>query len=1190
MTPRQAVPQVVHSLSPKVDNMTSKDLQDTKVLRDHIEKSYQCGRSFAEQWRNLPEIPTKREIMPDPPDPSDYEEEWDDYQRDPLYNPSLPMNIVDRPWTSKAAYIGAHYQIVREDGIVSLRDVVASVKKDPMRSGSDDICIYTDVHIIGLRLSSVGAAFRVEFSSERAGKRIRWEQSKRLRTGTLVALSPSRDMFRTICKIAVVAARPISGGLDQNPPQIDLFWGDDNDADIDPNESYMMVESKMAYFEAYRHVLVAMQKLMTEKFPLSNHLVHLDPTIEPPPYLKENPFMDLTSLVSTYEDDKYILKQFENVNVLESIPHIHHSTMDVSQMEACTRMFTMSLAIIQGPPGTGKTFTSVNALRIMLDNWAPGDPPIIVAAQTNHAIDQLLDLIEKFEPEFLRLGGRSSKQNGAITSRTLHELRRTKDKAKYRNIRAAYSDLKLRTNEIKKCLAPLLDSGLLPADILLKRGIITSSQYDSLHEDNWITADDPNFSSSPLSSWVGADQLVLITRCPPINMGLEEEEVDLEFEQLRELELELGETPDDFEEEALTGAWISFEETYTGRATHGYSDKKMRKYLSDKQNLYEVPSNLRGEVYRFFQRQLRKRVVEEYRTNLVPYASAVHNIKWESNVEFIRRIGIKIIGCTTTGLSKYRGLLAALNPRILLVEEAAETLESTIIASMFESLQQLILVGDHQQLQAHSNVPALQYHPYNLGVSMFERFISNSIEYTMLNRQRRMIPDIRILLCIDSRPFYPDLQDHPTVLDRIDNRPPIPGMGGRDTYFFHHTWPESINPDSSRYNIDEAQMIVGFYNYLILNGLNHSQISILTFYNGQRKALLKCLKNHPNIRSNTYFNVFTIDSYQGEENDVILLSLVRSNEYLNIGFLENKNRLVVAVSRARRGLYIFGNAITLHASEFSEDNKLWEPVLTHMSMEGRLNLDRGLPITCTNHGIVTEIREAEDWGKLAGGCRKKCGGKFSCGHSCPFTCHPRLHEELRCPLPCSKLVVECGHSCTNLCSEICACKKCAVKESELTKSHKQGMPALYGSLRSRSNSPQKSMRYQTPTPSSVSNGSPSKRSSSSLSPLLPAFNPTISTHDWNMWNAVEADKNMADLKRNAVGDKSRPTNSMPMINETHHKVEIQDDVRVRKKTSPVRRLILPLQSLSIEATLPEQLDAETTFKIEPLEEDLISFD
>jgi hypothetical protein len=134
----------------------------------------------------------------------------------------------------------------------------------------------------GILLSSLGAAFRVEFSTERAGKQIRWAQSKRLVAGTIVALTPQRDMFRSICKIAVVAARPILGGLDQNPPSIDLFWSDPNDAVIDPVGHYVMVESRTGYYEASRHMLVAMQKLMTEKYVFSHSMnpwlseIHLD--------------------------------------------------------------------------------------------------------------------------------------------------------------------------------------------------------------------------------------------------------------------------------------------------------------------------------------------------------------------------------------------------------------------------------------------------------------------------------------------------------------------------------------------------------------------------------------------------------------------------------------------------------------------------------------------------------------------------------------------------------------------------------------------------------------------------------------------------------------------------------------------------------------------------------------------------
>jgi helicase required for RNAi-mediated heterochromatin assembly 1 len=227
----------------------------TSILTDHVKKPYQ-SREFAEPWRNLPEVPTKEEIMPatDEDSGGDQEpEQWNDYQQDPVYDPNLPHNIVDGPWPSKERYISAHYRILREDAIAGLRHSVASVKRRPAMMDDKETCIYTHVtllgqHIVnielmkvqvtfkGLLLARIGPAFRVEFSHERSEKQIRWEQSKRLIPGTIVALTPHRDMFRKICKIAVVAARSIEGGLDQNPPQIDLFWGSPDDAVFDPVE------------------------------------------------------------------------------------------------------------------------------------------------------------------------------------------------------------------------------------------------------------------------------------------------------------------------------------------------------------------------------------------------------------------------------------------------------------------------------------------------------------------------------------------------------------------------------------------------------------------------------------------------------------------------------------------------------------------------------------------------------------------------------------------------------------------------------------------------------------------------------------------------------------------------------------------------------------------------------------------
>lgn len=66
-----------------------------------------------------------------------------------------------------------------------------------------------------------------------------------------------------------------------------------------------------------------------------------------------------------------------------------------------------------------------------------------------------------------------------------------------------------------------------------------------------------------------------------------------------------------------------------------------------------------------------------------------------------------------------------------------------------------------------------------------------------------------------------------------------------------------------------------------------------------------------------------VDSYQGEENDIVLLSLVRNNIENNIGFLNIQNRICVALSRARNGLYIMGNMDNLiHSTVWKEISQI----------------------------------------------------------------------------------------------------------------------------------------------------------------------------------------------------------------------------------------------------------------------------
>jgi helicase required for RNAi-mediated heterochromatin assembly 1 len=705
--------------------------------------------------------------------------------------------------------------------------------------------------------------------------------------------------------------------------------------------------------------------------------------------------MNLTSLNQTAraflgeKDAPPVMKDdpLQNVNVLNQWPRVKKSSLDASQMQALQNLLTKKVAIVQGPPGTGKTFVSVSALRIMLQNWNLGDPPIIISAQTNHALDQLLMLIEPFETNFIRLGGRTSEENGSIRARTIFEVRMRappgacpKDFARI----SARKDLSALENTLKSILVKANGQNAQELETFRGLELITMDQYESLHDNEWVSEEESGDLANRVRIWLGREYRSSPPSCPP-KVHFDEEEEPIEYEALGEDDLEAEKLKEDDDADILNGNFFGIRREYVGFSSVASSEKRIVKLLSSNANLWDIDPKYRGHIYNFLKREAAKAITKEFTGVFKDYMAKtleIRQCRWKSDATMIKRIGVKLIGCTTTGLSKYRALLASLEPRILLIEEAAETLEGNVLAGMFETLEQLILVGDHKQLQANCNVEQFAKPPYNLAVSLFERLIENGLKYVMLKKQRRMISELRWLLNLE----YPELGDHDSVLDRVVNRPSVPGMGGCDSYFMHHDWPESNSDTTSRSNSVEAEMIARFFNYLVLNKVDASKITVLTFYNGQRKLISRYLKDLPNLASNS-FKVYTIDSYQGEENDVILLSLVRSNAAGNIGFLEKKNRSVVALSRARRGLYIFGNAHTL-IHKNTESTEIWKDAIIKLRKAGNFNFDSGLPIICSNHGTKTICMDPDDLASSSGGCSAPCGGQLPCGHRCTYTCHP----------------------------------------------------------------------------------------------------------------------------------------------------------------------------------------------------------
>lgn len=313
-------------------------------------------------------------------------------------------------------------------------------------------------------------------------------------------------------------------------------------------------------------------------------------------------------------------------------------------------------------------------------------------------------------------------------------------------------------------------------------------------------------------------------------------------------------------------------------------------------NSKHIPLDERWHLYFYWLKLYKERLLKIYEEYNLQYRAAIKIYNEHKNLGEAQVMKtMKLIGMTTTCAARLHSSLQLLKCPIVIVEEAAEVLEAHIISALTTSCQQLILIGDHQQLRPNIANYQIEKH-YNFGISLFERMVKNKIQCFTLNIQHRMRPEISALI---KPTIYPDLKDHESVFDR----PFIMGVD-KCLYFIDHVEPEDSQGGNSKKNSHEAKFLAQLARYLILNGYKSEQITILAAYLGQMFEIQK-EKRKIDLLQNVRISV--LDNYQGEESDIILLSLVRNNEENKIGFLSIENRVCVALSRARNGLYIMGN-------------------------------------------------------------------------------------------------------------------------------------------------------------------------------------------------------------------------------------------------------------------------------------------
>lgn len=287
------------------------------------------------------------------------------------------------------------------------------------------------------------------------------------------------------------------------------------------------------------------------------------------------------------------------------------------------------------------------------------------------------------------------------------------------------------------------------------------------------------------------------------------------------------------------------------------------------------------------------------------------------------------VGAGDTRLRKFRF-------RQLLIDESTQSMEAECLIPIVLGAKQLVLVGDHCQLGPV--VMCKKAAKAGLTQSLFERLVLLGFRPIRLQVQYRMHP------CLSEFPsnmFYEGtLQNGVSDIERV-----LPGVTlpfpdpSRPMFFLCSSGSEEIGPSGTSYlNRTEASAVEKLVTYMLKNGVMPEQMGVVTPYEGQRAYTVTHMERQGPMRSELYANieVASVDSFQGREKDFIILSCVRSNDQQGIGFLRDPRRLNVALTRAKYGVFIIGNARLLAR------NALWNSLLLHFQerdclLEGPLN-------------------------------------------------------------------------------------------------------------------------------------------------------------------------------------------------------------------------------------------------------------
>lgn len=785
-------------------------------------------------------------------------------------------------------------------------------------------------------------------------------------------------------------------------------------------------------------------------------------------------------------DRQYKEKRLE-VSILDRRwPRPSDLHLDLSQYEAFKSALTKEFVLIQGPPGTGKTHLGLRIAKALLHNsnyWrgvnmseenlkqARKDQqkeeqlhPMLIVCYTNHALDQFLEgMIDFMDPanraewkqSVVRVGGRSNSEK--IEDFTLKKRRREFRK-KFIDHSKFQKELQQKVKEmchhkslIESARKNILDETVLKPvvnEVVILSRMKLPKPFKIME---WLKVTEKDLIEAAFEKYEETEETADTSKY--VSLTETEELIDVETESdnaKHERMIEEDEFEMDF---TFKDIGVSVETVLNEAKSDPNFTEEFIKHL-DKEGLIvndfflkskpmsneEVNKRIRNvlnlsmpdrwRMYKYFEMKFC-----DFHSQRIAEIRAKYDAKYKDYLieknyvdkEILR--SSMVIAMTTTGAARYQRVLNEIGPKIIIVEEAAEVLEAHIISTLSNKCEHLILIGDHKQLEPKPSVYELA-EKYNLALSMFERMIENGLEFSCLMRQHRMRPEISNLV----QDMYPGLENS----DSVFNREHVMGIE-KDVFFISHSHAEDQKGESqSSLNEFEAKYVMRLTRYLIQQGYKRQDITVLTPYAGQ----MFCIRDLMPKSEFLGIRISILDNYQGEENKIIILSLVRSNKEGRLGFLKKENRICVALSRAKIGLYVIGNFQMFE--KHTRSSHLLRKAINKMKTTN--SLCDGLPIYCKNHPSTqkTLAKSPDDFDKAPeGGCTLLCNFELECGHTCTRLCHPydKEHLDIRCTFNCEKKC-ERGHICNKICHYPKHCR-CRVKVKKVLDCYHTAEMACY---------------------------------------------------------------------------------------------------------------------------------------------------